>query len=612
MVALAATTGVAGASPVLIAWLTRGVLNHVAAGPSFGALLPVAAGLAAAILVTALVPHFTGYLQADVSRRAQLAMQDSLFQAVNREPGIDLFETPEFHDRLYLAQQAGERAPADLLRGLTATAQAGISVGGFLLTLLSLDARLAVLALIAACPNLWAEIKLSRTRGDLMWQLTSAQRRRFFFSAIQADAQAAKEVRLFGLGDFLRGRMLAELRTIAGRERARDAWEFRVQAGLSLLAAIVGGAGLLLAVERTSRGQLSVGDLAVVIAAFAALQSALGAVVRQLALVHEALLLVGHYDLITTSQARARGGRPAPPIGRGVELRDVWFRYGPDQPWVLSGMTLRIAERESVALVGLNGAGKSTVVKLLCGLLEPTRGQVLWDGADLQSLSPADVRRRIGVVFQDFMAYDLSARENIGVGDIERDFALAPIHEAARLAGMHESIERMPRGYETQLTRVHFAGEADDELERGVLLSGGQWQRVAVARAFLRRQCDLLILDEPSSGLDAEAEHAIHEQLRAIRGSKTSLLISHRLSAVRLADRIAVLDQGRVVENGAHAELIAQRGLYARLFELQASGYQSDGQALSPHAACASATDGRESRNNDAQKLVNADESPVP
>ena len=229
-----------------------------------------------------------------------------------------------------------------------------------------------------------------------------------------------------------------------------------------------------------------------------------------------------------------------------------------------------------MGLIGRNGAGKSTLIKLLCRMYDPERGSILWDGVDLRELDPAELRARIGVVFQDYMEYDLTAAENIGLGDLERLHDRERVTAAAADAGAHAFVSRLPRSYDTLLSRLFFQGEetADDTSGAiGVTLSGGQWQRLALARAHLRAGCDLMILDEPSSGLDAEAEYEIHRTLRQRRTGRTNVLISHRLNTVREADLLVVLDEGTVVESGTHEELVARGGTYADLFSLQAEGY---------------------------------------
>jgi ATP-binding cassette, subfamily B, bacterial len=231
---------------------------------------------------------------------------------------------------------------------------------------------------------------------------------------------------------------------------------------------------------------------------------------------------------------------------------------------------------QAAALVGCNGAGKTTLVKLICRFYDPDRGRILWDGVDLRDMDPAGLRDRISAVFQDYMTYDLSARENIALGDLRLAGADEPMTAAARRAGIHATLARLPKGYDTLLTRTYLDLADQEDPQTGVLLSGGQQQRVALARALLRGGRDLVILDEPSSGLDAEAEYEIHRSLRAHRDGRTTILISHRLNAVRDADRIFVLADGAVAEQGDHATLMARRGTYARLFSLQARGFADE------------------------------------
>jgi ATP-binding cassette subfamily B protein len=371
--------------------------------------------------------------------------------------------------------------------------------------------------------------------------------------------------------------MLAELRAIDTELAGLDRRELRAQVGLAVLGAAAAAAGLVWAVLACADGRLSIGDVALFIAATGGVQAAVGSVIGRFGVTHRAALMFEHYrEVLATGPDLPvpEHPRPVAALRHGLELRDVWFRYGPDQPWVLRGVDLTIARGETVALVGLNGAGKSTLVKLLLRFYDPDRGSVRWDGADLRELRPDELRDRIGAVFQDFMCYDLSAADNVGLGSVADLGDRAVIEAAARGAGVHDVLAGLPRGYATGLTRMFLDSADGQDPDTGVLLSGGQWQRVALARAFTRARRDLLVLDEPSSGLDAEAEHDVHRRLAGLRAGRTTLLISHRLGAVRDADRIVVLDGGRVVEQGSHAQLIAARAGYARLFDLQAAGYR--------------------------------------
>ncbi|MEU4834043.1 ABC transporter ATP-binding protein [Streptosporangium sp. NPDC023615] len=578
------TTVTAAALPVTVAWLTKLVLDGVVTPAPGPALLHLALALALAGAASAALPQVTQYLRAELRRRTTLLAQDRLYAAVNRFPGLGRFEEPRFLDRLQLAEQAADGTPAAVVTGTFGLVQSLATGIGFLGSLFLLSPVMTLLVVAAAVPVLLAELALSRRRATMMWRLGPVERRRLFYSALLSDPRAAKEVRLFGLGDFLRGRMLAHLGTAHAAQRGTDRREAAAQSGLGLLGAGVAGAGLVWAVLAAGRGALTAGDIAMFVAAVAGVQAALSGLIQHLAGTHQHLLLFEHYLEVTRMAPDLPvAGPPAalPALRRGIELRDVWFRYSDEHEWVLRGVNLTIPQGESVGLVGTNGAGKSTLVKLLCRLYDPTRGAVLWDGVDLRHVDPAALRRRVGVVFQDYMSYDLTARENIGLGDLDALHDRSRIEDAARRAGVDAVLAALPRGYETMLSRM-FSPESDDGTENGVTLSGGQWQRLALARAFLRDERELLILDEPSSGLDAEAEARIHASIGAHRAGRTSLLVSHRLGTLREADRLVVLEGGVITETGTHAELLEEGGVYARLFALQARGYAGEVPAVTP------------------------------
>ena len=566
---------VAGLTPVAIAWLTKLAIDELVSGASARALLGLAAGLVAAGIATALTPHWIEYLRADLGRVVSAQSLDRLFGAVERFTGLGRFEDPAFQDRLRLAQQATGTS-AQLADGAQQLVRGVLTIGGFVGSLVVLSPVMTAIVLLAAVPALVAELRLSRRRADLVWRIGPAERREGFYAQLLSGAAAAKEVRLFGFGGWLRGRMLGERRATDQAKRAVDRRDARTQSVLSTTTALIAGGGLVWALLSTRAGSLTVGDLSMFVAAVAGIQSGLSGVASQYAGTHHQLLLFSHYlDVVTAPPDLPEPAQrtPVPGLREGIELRDVWFRYSDDHPWVLHGVSLRIPDGKAVALVGLNGAGKSTLVKLLCRFYDPTAGAIYWDGVDIRNFRPAELRARIGAVFQDYLGYELTARENIAIGDLSALADDARLARAAWLAGVHEVIEDLPRGYDTLLSRVFVSNADKADPETGVLLSGGQWQRLALARAFLRERPDLLILDEPSAGLDAEAEHELHARVTQHRGTGTSLLISHRLAAVRDADVIAVLAGGVIAELGDHAALMAHGGQYARLFTLQASGY---------------------------------------
>ncbi|SEG95359.1 ATP-binding cassette, subfamily B [Nonomuraea solani] len=568
-------TLVASVTPIAVAWLTKGVLDGIA-GRRTGTLLALAVAIAVVTTAAAAAAHAGDYLRAEVDRRTALRAKDELFAAVSRFTGLARFESPAFLDRLRLAQQSASN-PGRLVDATLSAARGAVTAAGFVGSLALINLTFTVLVVLSALPALLIELRMSRQRNAMLWRIGPAERREMFYAELMATANAAKEIRLFDLGAFLRLRMLAELRTANAARRRLDGREFRVHASLSGVSAVVAGAGLIWGILAAGQGLLGVGDVAMFVAAVAGVQAALNGTVSAGVMAYEHLLTFHHHVTVVTAgpdlpvPARPRS---LPPLRRGIELRDVWFRYSAGHPWILRGVDLLIPYGETVALIGHNGAGKSTLVKLLCRFYDPTRGTILWDGVDLRDVPAETLRARIGAVFQDFVSYELTAADNIAVGDLSAADDQARIEGAAREAGVHDVVAAFPHGYRTLLSRS-FSPDSSEE-EDGVLLSGGQWQRLALARAFLRHDRDLMIFDEPSAGLDPEAEYEAHRRLARLRSGRTSVVVSHRLGTVRDADRIVVLSDGVVAEEGTHAGLLADDGTYARLFNRQAGGYRDE------------------------------------
>ena len=619
----------AGVLPVVTAWLTKTLLDRLVAGAGPGPLVWLGGALALAGLVAGVTPQVTQYLRSESDRSVGVVAQDRLFRAAEGFAGLARFEDPHFLDRLRLAQQSAATAPTLAMDGVLGTARAVLTITGFLGSLLLLSPLIMVLVVASGIPTLVAELALSRRRARMFWDVGPTERRELFYGELLSSVEAAKEIRLFGSGRFFRHRMLRERRRANAARRAVDRREVVAHVGLAALTALVAGGGLIWAVSAAQAGRLTAGDVTMFVAAVTGVQSALASVANEAARSHQAILMFDHYLAVTTAgpdlppperpvperpvpegpvpegpvseRPVSEGPRELAPLRHGITLRDVWFRYSAEHPWALNGVDLHIPHGHAVALVGLNGAGKSTLIKLLCRFYDPTHGAILWDGVDIRQIEVPALRRRIGAVFQDYMEYDMTAAENIALGDLphgagdEPADALATagtparrrVEQAAAKAGVDDCLTALPQGYDTLLSRMFFMESAKGDAATGVVLSGGQWQRLALARAFLRDRRDLMILDEPSAGLDAEAEHEIHASLRRHREGRTSLLVSHRLGTVRDADRIVVLAGGRVVEQGTHDALMGRDGEYARLFALQASDYQEpalDGRRGAPRA----------------------------
>lgn len=580
LVGVLATALVVGQLPVLAAWATATVLDTVAASGDPSRIVAPATLIAVAGVATALLPHLDELLRGDLARAVALHAQDRLYTAVDAFAGLSRFEDPAQLDRLRLAQSCGQEAPPQIVTGAIGLLRAGVTVAGFLVSLAVVSWWLVAVVVLSAVPALLVELRMARVWADTVLRVTPLERRELFYAQLLGSVQAAKEIRLFGTGRHLRSRMRADRAAINAAHRRSERRNAVLQALPASVSAAVAAAGLLWAVREAAHGRLTVGDVTLAVAATAAVQGGLGTAAAQLALVRRNLMVFEHFTQVIATPPDlplpAPQDRPAP-LALGIELRDVSFRYSEGHDWALRHVSLTLPAGSSLAVVGDNGAGKSTLVKLLCRFYDPTEGTVLWDGRDIRTFDPAELRARISAVFQDFMRYDLTAAENIALGDPAAADDRARLRDAAARAGVDGLLGSLPHGYDTMLGRS-FPG-ADPDTDEGVELSGGQWQRVALARSLLSTDADLLILDEPTSGLDPEAEDEVNALLARHRRGRTSLLISHRLAAARTADRIVVLRDGRVVEQGHHDTLVAAEGRYADLFARQAAGYTTGAEA---------------------------------
>jgi ATP-binding cassette subfamily B protein len=388
-----------------------------------------------------------------------------------------------------------------------------------------------------------------------------------YLETVIAREDHAKEVKLYGLGRRFLDRYQAIHRRLFAQERRlairRDTWGFAL--GLVSTAALY--AGYCWVAISAVRGRVSIGEMTMYLLLFRQGQGAVSAALSAISgLYEDNLYLSTLYEYLDTVP-RPPGGtaRSGPDPGDGIRLENVSFTYpGAEQP-ALSNVSLHLPPGRSLALVGANGSGKTTLIKLLTRLYVPTSGRILLDGRDLSGWDVDALRRRFGVIFQDYVRYQMLVGENIGAGDEPHFDDEARWREAARAGEADAMIEALPERYRTQLGKWFQGGRE---------LSGGQWQKVAVSRSFMRRDADIRVLDEPTAAMDAEAEAEVYRHVRDLAEGRMTILISHRFSTVRMADEIIVLDAGRVVERGDHAALMAKGGVYERLFSLQAAGYR--------------------------------------
>lgn len=477
------------------------------------------------------------------------------------------FETADFYDRLRNAQREIGYRPIAMVLSSFQVIQQLITIAVVFGVLCMLSPLLVLVLMVGSIPSVIMQFRYSKRHFRLNdWRAPEARRSHYLRTLLTTDS-SFKEITLFGLGQPL----LARYHDLFAKAYREDVELGRSRAATSLgwgtVTALTMFGAYAWIVWHTMSGSLTVGGMLLYVGIMRQSQHACEGAVRSVGQLVEGGLFIDNLlaFLRQAPEIRAYAGTlKAPhPFRQGIEFRNVSFRYPGSTRWVVRDLSLQIAPNEKLALVGTNGAGKTTLVKLLTGLYEPTEGQILLDGVDLRMYDQQTLHARIGIIFQDFVRYQFTAGENIGLGNVVAHDDRDRITEAARQSGADSVIARLREGYNTPL---------GSWFEHGHELSGGEWQRIAVARALMR-DADLVILDEPTAALDAEHEVALFERIRNLTRDRAALLISHRFSTVRLADRIAVLDGGCLTELGSHEELLDRGGTYARLFNLQAQGY---------------------------------------
>ncbi|WP_216320626.1 ABC transporter ATP-binding protein [Deinococcus aestuarii] len=562
----AATSLAASALPAANLYVGKLLLDEVAraaqGGVTYRALL--------ALLGVQVALGVFGSLLSTVQGAAQQLLGDSLQHGVSRRildkasgMSVEAFEHAETYDQLQQAyREVGSRplGVATQLVGLAGAVVTLVSVG-------ALMARLGVwvlpLVLLASLPGVWVSNKFGvENYRMLRWQTHDARVQNYLGGLLTSDG-LVKEVRLFGFEPYLlrrwRDYYLGFRRQLEDIIRRRSRWGF----GAALASALLTGLASALILRRAAAGEITVGDFSIFVLGIAQVQGTVAGLLNGVSGIYQNLLYMRNlFDFLEKPGRDLDAGEEWQGNIETVEFQDVGFRYPLTDRDVLRGVSFTVRRGEALALVGENGAGKTTLVKLLTRLFEPTGGRILLNGLDASRFSPRSVQRQMSIIFQDYGQYQMSARENVAIAEVGRLEDGPRVEGAVRQAGA-AFVDTLPQGIDTPLGRLFQGGRQ---------LSGGQWQRLALARLYFR-DASVLVFDEPTAALDARAEFETIEALRAQAGERITVLISHRFSTVRLADRIVLLEGGVVTEAGSHAELIARGGQYAALYALQARGY---------------------------------------
>jgi ATP-binding cassette subfamily B protein len=573
--ASAGLTLVAAALPAAQAWAGKLIIDSIVSATRQGmeplAGLRYVAPYLVLELSLLLIGSIAGQVRSLLDRTLQMQLTNHVNSLIIRKAiSLDLrfFEDPVFYDMMQNARRQADVSALNIVNATLQMVQQTITLVSLVVLLMRFSPWLAAIVFVSAIPSFLSQSQYAERAFRAVSRRAPEARLLNYLETLLTGNDTVKEIKLFGLGEpllkryqelftrfFLEDRAIARRRTIAGL-------------GWGLLSNLAYYGSYAWIVLRTVAGLITLGDMTMTLGIFRQSQGSIRSLLDSLNRLYESNLFLDnlvHYLELQPQLVSPADALVAPaPIRQGIEFRHVSFCYPGSDVYVLRDVNLHIRPGERIALVGLNGAGKTTLIKLLTRLYDPTEGQVLLDGVDLREYDLASLHQRFGVIFQDFVRYQFTVRENIGFGQVDALDDLARIGEAADRGGASSIIKNLPNGYDTMLGR---------RWEKGCELSGGQWQKIALARAFMRT-AEVLVLDEPTSALDAESEYDIFRRFGELMEGRIAVLISHRFSTVRMADRIAVLSEGKIVELGSHLELMRLDGGYARLFNLQAEGYR--------------------------------------
>jgi ATP-binding cassette, subfamily B, bacterial len=573
---------VQGLLPVASVYLTRALVDNLVIAlqgdgswSAFRGVLPYVIAMAVILLLTELLVYFTAYVR---TVQAELVLDHISGLIHEKSVAIDLafYDMPEYFDRLYRAQYQALDRPLTLLESLGSVFQNGLTLVAMVAVLAPYGIWMPVALLASSLPALY--IVLDHRLRFHVWRLQNTQneRRAWYYNRLLTDREPAAEVRIFDLGNHFQS-LYQVLRTRLRKERTQLAWnQSLAEIITAMIALLITGFALAWMLWKAVLGSLTLGDLALFYQAFHRGQGLTRTLFEKLGAIYSNSLFLNDLFEFLALEPQVKDAAETvavpTPLKDGIRFENVTFHYPGSERVALSNFDITIPAGRIVAIVGANGAGKSTLVKLLCRFYDPAQGRVLFDGVDLRNMKLQDLRRQITILFQDPVYYQNTFSENITLGDLSKPVDAERVQFAANAAGADKTVAGLPNGYETLLGKW-FKG--------GTELSVGEWQRLALARAYWR-QAPILVLDEPTSAMDPWAEHDWLKRFRELASNHTTLIITHRFTTAMYADIIHVMESGRVIESGSHAELLMLNGRYAQSWREQMRVVEGDGAQSLP------------------------------
>ena len=569
-------TLVYGCIPIGILWASRGLVNLIAAilADEIEPSLQTAAPWVIALVLLAILRNVTGtydsYLRWKMQNFIRLHQQRALIEAATHID-FDVFDQPQIYDLIQRARQALDHRLTNLLRFLTEIGQLCITLVGYGVLLWIADPLLVLVVVLPAIPSAWLKIKTAQSGYIHDYDATPVRRMMAYMLSLLLGSSSGQEVRLYGLFKPIFGRWRTNHQKWREESLAKVWLQAKGSIGTTLAEVIAYSVAIFILAERIVNGELTLGDYVVLIGAAGTFQANLESLLGAIQDVFEDLPLLQdlHFFLERAKRDQSQAGtqRFPQPLQEGLEVRNLRFRYPEATEDVLQDINFHVRPGEVISIVGVNGAGKSTLIKLLLGLYQPGDGTIRYDGMNVKSIEPEQIALNCASVFQDFARFRRPVREELVPGPSNYHIDDETLWDVIKAVGLQERFETLPRGLDT------FLDPSLGEEGEGAELSGGEWQKVALARALVRNP-QVLVLDEPTAALDPQAEVELYQQFVELASGRMTFLISHRIGSARLADRILVLDAGRIVEDGTHDALLANNGRYAQFFRAQARWYQ--------------------------------------